>query len=106
MEPLPSINKIYSLVIQEESNNSIVTASSSSIEDSNILVNASDARKPFGRGKPSSGSHPPKNNSKYFTFCHKTNHTVDFFYQKHGFPNANKGSTSTNAVNSEGIPES
>lgn len=100
-----SINKIYSLVIQEESNNSVVTASSS-IEDSNILVNASDARKPFGRGKLNFGSHPPKNNSKYCSFCHKTNHTLEFCYQKHGFPNANKGSGSTNAVNSEGVPES
>jgi hypothetical protein len=63
MDPLPSINKVYSLVIQKESNNSGVTASPS-IEDSNILVNASDARKPFGRGKPNFGSYPPKNNSK------------------------------------------
>jgi len=86
MEPLLSINKIYSLVVQEEINNSIITASPS-IEDSNILVNASEARKPFGHGKPNSGSYPRKNNSKYYTFCHKTNPTVDFCYQKHGFPN-------------------
>jgi len=105
MEPLPSINKVYSLVVQEESNNSSITTSPS-IEDSNILVNASEARKPFGRGKPTTGSYPPKNNSKYCTFCHKTNHTVDFCYQKHGFPNANKGTSSTNVVNSEVVLDS
>jgi len=69
-------------------------------------VNASEARKPFGRGKPNSSSYPPKNNSKYCTFCHKTNHTVDFCYKKHGFSNANKGSPSTHAVNPEAVPES
>jgi len=65
LNPLPSINKVYSLVVQEESNNHGVHISSS-IEDSNILVNAYEVRKPsFGRGKPNTGSFPPKNNSKY-----------------------------------------
>ena len=45
MDPLPSIHKVYSLVVREESNNHGVNTSSS-IEDSNILVNASEARKP------------------------------------------------------------
>jgi len=106
LDPLPSINRVYSLVVQEESNNIGVHASSF-IEDSNILVNASDARKPnYGHGKPNNGSFPPKNNSKYCTFCHKTNHTVEFCYQKHGFPNANKGTPSTNAVTSDGVSDS
>ncbi|RHN71398.1 putative gag-polypeptide of LTR copia-type [Medicago truncatula] len=48
MDPLPSINKVYSMVIQEESN-IIPPTSLASNEDSSILVNASDARKPFLR---------------------------------------------------------
>jgi len=43
------------MVIQEESNN-IAPTPHVSTEDSSILVNASNARKPFGRGKPSSGA--------------------------------------------------
>lgn len=106
LDPLLSINKVYSLVVQEESNNHGVHASSS-IEDSNILVNAFEDRKPnFGRRKTNSGSFPPKNNSKYCTFRHKTNHIVAFCYQKNGFPNANKGTPSTNVVNSYGVPDS
>jgi len=99
MDPLPSINKVYSMVIQEESNNT-TPPPRVSIEDSSILVNASDARKPFMRGKPS-GASQSKNNSRYCTFCHKKNHTMEYCYQKHGYPNANKLVASSNVVNSE-----
>ena len=98
MDPLPSINKVYSMVIQEESNNTAPTPHVSA-EDSSILVNASDARKPFMRGKVS-GAPQSKNNSRYCTFCHRNNHIVEYCYQKHGYPNANKPVASSNVVNS------
>jgi len=44
MDPLPSLNKVFSLVIQEESNNISVPAMSN-LEDSNVSNNAYDARK-------------------------------------------------------------
>jgi len=44
MDHFPSINKVYSLVVQEESNCKVVPAPSS-IDESNILINASDASK-------------------------------------------------------------
>jgi len=99
MDPLPSINKVYSMVVQEESNNAAPTPHIST-EDSSILVNVSDARKPFMRGK-ASGAPQSKNNSRYCTCCHRNNHTVEYSYQKHGYPNANKSVASSNAVNSE-----
>jgi len=74
MDPLPTISKVYYLVVQEESNNGSISLPSVS-EDPNILVNASDARKPFGHGKNVASS---KNNSRYCTFCKRTNHTVEF----------------------------
>jgi hypothetical protein len=58
MDPLPSINKVYSLVIQEESNN-YSTSITPAAEDSSILINATEGRKPFGRGK---GNNGPRNN--------------------------------------------
>jgi len=48
MDPLPSLNKVFSLVIQEERNNAFVPAMST-LEDSHVSVNAFDARKPQGR---------------------------------------------------------
>lgn len=104
MDPLPSINKVYSMVVQEESNNTPLP--SVPMEDTSILVNASDARKPYGRGKSPSGSAQSKGTSRYCTFCHGNNHTVDFCYQKHGYPNANKPHAASNAVVSEGSSDS
>ena len=90
------------MVIQEESNN-IAPTSLVSTEDSSILVNASNARKPFGRGKPSSGASQSINNSRYCTFCHGNNHTVEYCYQKHGYPNAHKPAASSNVVASKHV---
>jgi len=104
MDPLPSINKVYSMVVQGESNNTSITPVSG--EDSSILVNASNARKSNGRGKPSAGPPQSKNNSRYCTFCHKSNHTVDFCYMKHGYPNAHKSHASSNVVVNEGNVDS
>jgi len=55
-------------------------------------------KKPFGRGKGNAGS---KNNSCYCTFCNRTNHTVEFFYQKHGYPNSFKPNSSANASSTD-----
>jgi hypothetical protein len=92
MDPLPSINKVYSLVVQEESNNTQL-ASPASVDDSNILVNATDTSRGYGRGKNNFGG----KGSRYCTFCNRTNHTVETCYQKHGFPPFNKPKPSANA---------
>jgi len=55
LDHLPSINKVYSLVVQEKSNNNVISVSTS-FDDSSIIVNAYEARKLFGLGKGSSGS--------------------------------------------------
>jgi len=99
MDPLPSINKVYSMVIQEESNNVALTPPVST-EDSSILVNASNVRKTFMHGKVS-GAPQSKKKSRYCTFCHRNNHTVEYCYQKHGYPNTNKPVASSNVVNSK-----
>jgi hypothetical protein len=41
LDPLPSLNKVYSLVVQEESNHASLTSLSVS-EDSSVQINASD----------------------------------------------------------------
>jgi hypothetical protein len=93
LDPLPSLNKVYSLVVQEESNHASLT-SLSVTEDSSVQINASDSRKPQGRGKGSYGNKP----TRFCTFCNRTNHTVDFCYMKHGYPNVNKSMPRANAA--------
>jgi hypothetical protein len=86
MDPLPSLNRVYSLVIQEESNNAPILPLPT--EESNALINATDSKKPYGRGRGHYGNQ--KNSSRHCTFCNRTNHTIDTCYLKHGFPNSNK----------------
>jgi len=90
------LKKVYSLVVQEESNNASLTSLSVS-EDSSVQVNATDTRKSQGRGKGSYGNKP----TRFCTFCNRTNHTVDFCYMKHGYPNVNKPSPRVNAASQE-----
>jgi len=48
MDPLPPLNKVYSLVAQEESHEGIDV-----VDDIKVLVNAVESKKPYGRGKGS-----------------------------------------------------
>jgi len=50
MDPLPSMNKVYSLGVQEESNNAYFPLLTS-VDHSNILVHAFELRKLQGCGK-------------------------------------------------------
>lgn len=74
MDPLPSLNKVYSLVVQEESNNDVLI-SPVSLDEPSVLANASDSRKPYGCGKGYSAN---KNGSRLCTFSNKYNHTVEY----------------------------
>jgi hypothetical protein len=97
LDPLPTINKVYSLVIQEESNNSSLIL----IDEPVSAINASNAfpssNKSQWRGRGySSGPKPPR----HCTFCGRNNHTIDYCYAKHGYPNAQKQTPSINASSS------
>lgn len=66
LETLPFINKIYSLIAQEERN----ITPTPTFEASNLVTNAFDAKRGLGRGN-------------LFTHCNKHGHAIDFCYQKH-----------------------
>ncbi|KAK2451623.1 putative mitochondrial protein [Trifolium repens] len=94
MDPLPPLNKVFSMVIQHERQGNFP-----SNDDSKILLNAA-------KFKANS-----KSGTRVCTFCGRDNHTVDNCYKKHGLPphlrkpsSANntmvEGSSSTNAEES------
>jgi len=96
LDPLPSINMVYSLVVREESNNHSLP---SSIDKPLSIINAYDSCKHQGRGKGYfNGFKPPR----HCSFCGKNNHNIEYCYQKHGHPNPNfqKHSSSVNASSS------
>jgi len=94
LDPLPSINKVYSLAVQEESNNQSL---SSLIDEPLSIVNVAESRKPQGRGRGYSHSFRPP---RHCSFCGKSNHTIEFCYQKDGHPNFQKQSSSVNVSSS------
>ncbi|XP_020214535.1 uncharacterized protein LOC109806962 [Cajanus cajan] len=106
MEPLPTINKVFSLILQQERQLTGTTAI-----DSNVLMNISSSNRPMtgspsnanqnfksaqsrgtfsnnrgsnmrGRGNSRGGSVKPK----ICTFCCRERHTEDTCYFKHDFP--------------------
>ncbi|MCH79266.1 polynucleotidyl transferase Ribonuclease H fold, partial [Trifolium medium] len=106
MDPLPSINKVYSLVTQEESNHAFLNPVIDPVtDDSNVLVNASDSKRPHNRGKFPANSGRGKNDTRHCTFCDKSGYTVDWCYKKHGNPNI-RANSGVNAANSDTIGSS
>ncbi|GAU31820.1 hypothetical protein TSUD_58210 [Trifolium subterraneum] len=95
LDPLPTINKVYSLVVQEESNHKSIA----SHDDSSSLINAAQRYEAKGKGIASSSQ--SKNSNRQCTFCHRSGHTVDFCYQKHGHPSFKKNRSSVNAANTQ-----
>ncbi|KAK2390516.1 putative mitochondrial protein [Trifolium repens] len=100
MNPLPSLNKIFSMVIQHERQ-----YNSTHFDDSKVLINAHDSRKGQGRGRGNGGysSNQGGNRSNTFSakgkecsYCGKTNHVVENCYKKHGFPPNYGKSTAAN----------
>lgn len=73
MDHLSSINQIYSLVVQEESNHKNVAH----VEDNSILVNAT--YKPDFKHK--NGFNKGKTSTRVCSFCNRSGHTVDFCYR-------------------------
>ena len=90
MDPLPDINRVFSLVVQQERQ-----LASESMEEPNMLAvgrgpsgsnsgpNAGSQKK-FTKGKHSGKGH--SNGSKMCSFCGKSGHTVDTCFKKHRFP--------------------
>ena len=85
MDPLPSMNHIFSMVLQHERQNCLDDS-----EEPQVLINAVDGKRYF-KGKPYGG--------KYCTFCNRTRHTVDYCFQKHGFPPGSKMKPHTFSAN-------
>ncbi|KAL4335324.1 hypothetical protein GQ457_07G006860 [Hibiscus cannabinus] len=69
MDPMPSITKVFSLVIQEENQHSMTI--SNPISEATFVVNASN---------------PPKKSHPQCSYCSLLGHTKDKCYKLHGYP--------------------
>ena len=80
MNPLPTLNKIFSMVMQHERQ----FRSSIPVDESKILINS--VNKSQGRGRGNGGSSYASGSKRQCSFCGKSNHIVETCYRKHGFP--------------------
>lgn len=75
MDPIPSIDHAFSIVIQCERQNRLLRDG----DEEQVLVNAVEGRKPYGRGR---GNY----SNKVCTHCGKIGHTVETCYRNIGYP--------------------
>lgn len=80
MDPLPNINRIFSMVIQHE-------RQYLSNDDAKILANSPAYKRSQGRAKGSySSNYSGRNSGKVCSHCGKDGHIVDTYYKIHGYP--------------------
>ncbi|KAJ6881076.1 hypothetical protein NC651_027806 [Populus alba x Populus x berolinensis] len=98
IDPLPSINKVFSLIIQEERQRMISSSSVSFNQNTTTLLARIVAPSPtyFSRHK---SSYPRKERS-ICSHCGIHGHTVEKCYKIHGFPPGYKFTKGKNAVHS------
>ncbi|XP_006586507.1 uncharacterized protein [Glycine max] len=87
MDPLPSSNRVFSMVAQQERQHS----SSSTIDEPNAFINVGQST--YGKGHGIRGPSGPagvnartNGSNKKCIYCGCTEHTVDVCYSKHGYP--------------------
>ena len=78
MDPLPTVNRVFSMVVQQERQLSVVPPSSA---EPNSFINASNG---FGKGRGVFGSSSTNKNAsnKKCSYCHLTWHTIDVYWGK------------------------
>jgi len=89
MDHLPQINRVFSMLMQQERKMQYNVVSSPTIpvdDKASGLVNAKDGQRQFGRGRGDSFQGRGRGNTRVCSFCNRTNHTVETCYKKHGYP--------------------
>ncbi|GAU13166.1 hypothetical protein TSUD_179090 [Trifolium subterraneum] len=91
MDPLPPLNKVFSMVLQHEGQGNFYPT-----DESKALLNAAKSKGHFN----------PKSTVRICTFCGKDNHIVENCFKKYGIPpHMKKNSTAHNAAIEGGSEE-
>jgi hypothetical protein len=82
LDPLPPMTKIFSMVLQHERQGNFGV-----VDESKVLVNAVDSKKPYHRGGARSNSQSSRGkDNRHCTYCDRPGHTVEGCFKKHGYP--------------------
>ena len=99
MEPLPSINKVYSLLIQEKRQRNVGN-SNAHVESTALAMKGSNFNPTFFGGKNSKGKYRP-----ICSHCGRLCHTMEKCFKLHGFPPGFKPRGKTSMVNQLGVQD-
>ncbi|WVZ26235.1 hypothetical protein V8G54_004779 [Vigna mungo] len=87
MDPLPPISHVFSMVVQQERQHLL----SHGEEEPNAVINSGFTSSGKGRNSQVPPRGPTSNNTrnasnKKCVYCHRTGHTIETCYGKHGYP--------------------
>ncbi|CAL1387813.1 unnamed protein product [Linum trigynum] len=111
MNPMPSLNQAFAMIIEQEKQNRILAPPS--LPDSMAMYSRGfppgrnqsypPPRSPYPTPNPSTNPQPPHpgSNRPFCTHCHSYGHTVDKCYKLHGFPPGYKGKAKAHCVSTE-----
>ena len=85
MDPFPSLNKVYSLMIQEETQRSTIHSSNPRVESTALVAKSQNFHANFGVNYVVNNGIKEKE-KPVCTHCGKSGHTIDKCYKLHGFP--------------------
>ncbi|KAL4627572.1 hypothetical protein ACB092_05G174900 [Castanea dentata] len=86
MDPIPSLSKVYSLLIQEETQRSVTNTSVAKVDSTFLAAKMPNDHANLGTNLASTGSGGKGKDRPICTNCGKTGHTVDKCYKLNGFP--------------------
>ena len=101
MDPIPSLSKVYSLLIQEETQRAVTIPSIVKVDSTALVAKIPNLGNNFvGNGPGTKGKEKP-----IYTHCGKTGHTADKCYRLHGFPRCFKFKNKTAMAHQVSIPQ-
>ena len=105
MDPIPSLSKVYSLLIQEETQRSVTNSSIGKVDSTTLVAKMPNVNANLGNNLAGNGPSDKGKEKPVCTHCGKTGHTIDKCYRLHGFPPDFKFKNKTAMAHQVSIPQ-
>ncbi|KAL4612521.1 hypothetical protein ACB092_08G205900 [Castanea dentata] len=86
MDPIPSLSKVYSLLIQEQTQRSVTNTFVAKVDSTVLAAKMPNGHANLGTNLASTSSSGNGKDRPVCTHCGKTGHTLDKCYKLHSFP--------------------
>ena len=96
-DPLPNINKVYSLVLRDEKQKPVYNSVPDTTENAAMLATTSSTKQGFIKDI-SDARHVKKDLNRFYNYCKKEGHTKDSYFELFGYLDWYKGSKDTSIV--------